>query len=226
MAFTRQRLGKRVVFVFFVLMKKETFPLWAYGLLMLSIAGLMAITTILPQFDFIVWLQSTNSDTEIKLLQFISDSINFFSLGIPFIIMIVGEFNKKKKKKTRLSFVYVGLSIAIAGLISYIIKNIALVDRPYEIDHRIIQWSVGGGFSFPSGHTTEAFAAATALTFLFPKWKFTIPLFLWASLVAFSRVYLGVHYPFDILGGIAIGVTSSYFLHSIFRMKTEIFEYQ
>ncbi len=204
-------------------MKKETFPLWAYGLLMLCLGGLMVITNMLPQFDFIVWLQSTSSATEVALLQFISDSINFFSLGIPFIIMIVGEFNSKKKK-TRLSFVYVGLSIAIAGLISYIIKNIALVDRPYEIDHRIIQWSVGGGFSFPSGHTTEAFASATALTFLFPRWKFIIPLFLWASLVAFSRIYLGVHYPFDILGGIAIGVTSSYFLHSFFRMKTEIFE--
>ena len=49
------------------------------------------------------------------------------------------------------------------------------------------------GFSFPSGHTTLAFAVAF------------IPAFLMAALVAFSRLYLGVHYPTDILGGICIG---------------------
>ena len=117
-----------------------------------------------PQLDFIAWLQSIGSTTEIKFLQFISDSITFFSLGVPLVIAIwmgfIGE-----KKKSGFSFLYVGLSIAVAGLISYIIKNIGLVPRPYEVDPRIVQWSVGGGFSFPSGHTTEAFASATALTF-------------------------------------------------------------
>jgi membrane-associated phospholipid phosphatase len=203
-------------------MTKETFPPWKFGILLTSIAGLMVIARSLPQLDFIAWLQSTGSTTEVKFLQFISDSISFFSLGVPLTVAIWMGY-KGDKKIPRLSFLYVGLSIAVAGLISYIIKNIGLVPRPYEVDPRIVQWSVGGGFSFPSGHTTEAFAAATALTFLFPKWRIALPVFFWASLVAFSRIYLGVHYPFDVLGGIAIGTTSSYALHFVFRAKTRIF---
>jgi membrane-associated phospholipid phosphatase len=204
------------------IMTKETFPLWKFGILLASIAGLMMAARSLPQLDFIAWLQSTGSTTEVKLLQFISDSISFFSLGVPLAIAIWLGF-KGEKKKSWQSFLYVGLSIAFAGLISYVIKNIGLVPRPYEVDPRIVQWSVGGGFSFPSGHTTEAFAAATALTFLFPKWSLALPVFFWASLVAFSRIYLGVHYPFDVLGGIAIGTTTSYALHLLFKSKTEIF---
>jgi membrane-associated phospholipid phosphatase len=203
-------------------MTKETFPPWKFGILLTSIAGLMVIARSLPQLDFIAWLQSTGSTTEVKFLQFISDSISFFSLGVPLTVAIWMGY-KGDKKIPGLSFLYVGLSIAVAGLISYIIKNIGLVPRPYEVDPRIVQWSVGGGFSFPSGHTTEAFAAATALTFLFPKWRIALPVFFWASLVAFSRIYLGVHYPFDVLGGIAIGTTSSYALHFVFRAKTRIF---
>ncbi len=204
-------------------MIKEIFPLWKFGLLLTLIAGLMVAARSLPQLDFIAWLQSTGSSTEVKALQFISDSITFFSLGVPLVIAIWLGFKGEKKKSWQL-FLYVGLSVALAGLISYVIKNIGLVPRPYEVDTRITQWSVGGGFSFPSGHTTEAFAAATALTFLFPKWRIALPVFLWASSVAFSRIYLGVHYPFDVLGGIAIGTTTSYSLHFLFKAKTKIFE--
>ena len=60
------------------------------------------------------------------------------------------------------------------------------------------------GFSFPSGHTTLAFAVAFIISRILPK-RYSIPAFLMAALVAFSRLYLGVHYPTDILGGICIG---------------------
>ena len=202
-------------------MIREIYPIWKFLALLAIIFILMGVVRFSPQLDFIAWLQSTGSTSEIKFLQFISDSITFFSLGVP-LIMAIWRSLKGEKKKSWLSFLYVGLSIGIAGLISYIIKNIGLVPRPYEVDPRIVQWSVGGGFSFPSGHTTEAFAAATALTLLFPKWQVALPVFCWATLVAFSRIYLGVHYPFDILGGISIGFTSSYLLYRLFKAKTEM----
>ena len=192
--------------------------------ILLVIACLMFSVQHLPQLDFIVWLQSKGTSTTTLFLQIVSDSITFFSLGVPLAIAVFKEFDRtSSKRNSRLSFVYVGVSVGIAGLISYAIKNIGLIPRPYEVDARIVQLSVGGGFSFPSGHTTEAFASAAALSFLLPKPKYFLPFFFWASLVGFSRIYLGVHYPIDVLGGVAIGVTTSFALRFYFRKKTEIF---
>ena len=58
--------------------------------------------------------------------------------------------------------------------------------------------------SFPSGHTTVAFACATVLSYFAPR--LAPLLFLLALAIGFSRVYVGVHYPLDVLGGAALGV--------------------
>ncbi len=57
--------------------------------------------------------------------------------------------------------------------------------------------------SFPSGHAATSFAAATMLSFTFPR--FAPPLYVLAAAVAFSRVYVGVHYPLDVIGGAILG---------------------
>jgi membrane-associated phospholipid phosphatase len=66
-----------------------------------------------------------------------------------------------------------------------------------------------GPFSFPSGHTSTAFSMATSLTLATKKWYVGVPAFAWASGVAYSRMYLGVHYPSDLLGGMIIGIGTS-----------------
>jgi undecaprenyl-diphosphatase len=58
--------------------------------------------------------------------------------------------------------------------------------------------------SFPSGHAATSFAAATMMSFAFPR--FAPFLYVLAAAVAFSRVYVGVHYPLDVLGGAVLGV--------------------
>jgi len=65
-----------------------------------------------------------------------------------------------------------------------------------------------GSYSFPSNHAINNFAAAAFFSMLFPKYK--IILFVSAFLVAISRVYLGLHYPSDIIAGAAIGMIFGY----------------
>lgn len=89
-----------------------------------------------------------------------------------------------------------------------IIKKRVRRPRPFEtlagIQNSIVPSDT---FSFPSGHTAAAFVMAALLAYWFPV--LSIFIFVWATLVGFSRVYLGVHYPSDILAGMVLGTSSA-----------------
>ncbi|HSC36729.1 MAG TPA: phosphatase PAP2 family protein, partial [Chitinophagaceae bacterium] len=65
-------------------------------------------------------------------------------------------------------------------------------------------------YSFPSGHTSSAFAMATSISMSYPKWYVIAPCYLWAGTVGVSRIVLGVHYPSDVLAGALVGMGSAY----------------
>ena len=90
-------------------------------------------------------------------------------------------------------------------LVNVTIKPLVARIRPYDVLQSLqLILPPPGDFSFPSGHTAAAFAAATAL---WPAGKrVRIGMFAFACIMAFSRLYLTVHYPTDVLGGILCGV--------------------
>jgi undecaprenyl-diphosphatase len=71
--------------------------------------------------------------------------------------------------------------------------------------------------SFPSGHAATSFAAATMLSFAFPR--FAPALYVLAAAVAFSRIYVGVHYPLDVIGGAVLGMLVATALHLLVRAQ-------
>ena len=109
--------------------------------------------------------------------------------------------------------IYVAGTMAISATLTYALKYSINRKRPFEAYDFIDKQSKGGGPSFPSGHTSNAFATATAMTFAFPKWYVAVPAFSWAGAVGYSRMHLGVHYPSDVLVGAAVGAGSAWLGH-------------
>ena len=83
----------------------------------------------------------------------------------------------------------------------------------------------GGPFGFISSHASNSFAIAFFIALLFRNFWGFAHLFSWAVLIGFSRVYLGVHYPFDILGGMFWGLFVSLLVYYIYKMKIKDFDF-
>ena len=93
---------------------------------------------------------------------------------------------------------------------SVIIKNLFARVRPFDVNTSVqLLIPKPADFSFPSGHTAASFSSAAALFFAGEKklWK---PVLALAVIIAFTRLYLYVHYPTDILGGMAVGTAAGY----------------
>ena len=133
------------------------------------------------------------------------------SLGDRGMIWIAATILLLIPKKTR----KVGIMSAVALLGSLIInnnivKNIVQRPRPFVTftDLQIII-PTPSEFSFPSGHTSSSFAAAAVFFRYLPK-KLGIPSVILAGLIGFSRLYVGVHYPTDVIAGAIMGILLSY----------------
>ena len=109
----------------------------------------------------------------------------------------------------------------IADLLARAIKSIVDVERPaFRCAEPKALVPVPHDHSFPSGHAATSFACATVLAFAFPR--LAVPLYLLAAAIAFSRVYVGVHYPLDVLGGALVGIAVAIALRSLVRARPRL----
>ncbi len=137
-----------------------------------------------------------------KLITWLGDA-GWFWIALSVILLI--------PKKTRKIGATALISLLIGALITNVaLKNLVARTRPYEvIDGLILLVDPQHDFSFPSGHSCASFAAAMVFYKMLPH-KYGIPAVVLATLIALSRLYVGVHYPSDVAAGILIGIFSAW----------------
>lgn len=110
----------------------------------------------------------------------------------------------------------IGLEAMVVMILSQIVvqslKLLLSRQRPYEIIEQLNTFGINlKDYSFPSGHTTASFSIATVIALNIPI--VSLLAFLVATIIGMSRIYLGVHYPTDVVAGIILGVGSSVLVH-------------
>jgi len=165
-----------------------------------------------------VYLNGLGSETFDGLWLFITRQINW----TPFFLLLLYIIYKKIGGKQTL---YVVLSIALLLLVTDQITNLVKfgVERLRPCNNpdiksyiRIVQSR--SSFSYFSGHAANSMAAAMFIYHVIkPYFRYAIFLFLWPLIFAYSRIYLGLHYPLDILSGYIFGMTAGFLAYKIYQ---------
>lgn len=129
----------------------------------------------------------------------------------------------KRRSYALLVIVMLALTITIADQVSSgIIKQLVERFRPtHDPDIGALVHTVngyrGGMYGFVSSHAANAFGAITLISLIMRQRLVLFPLLVWALMQCYSRIYLGVHFPGDILGGIVVGLASGWLVWLLMR---------
>ena len=149
--------------------------------------------------------------------------ISYRYTWIPLYIATLIYFVYKQKYKAIITIILAIGVIALADQISVnLFKNVFLRYRPcHNTDIKdlvhIVHGHCGGQYGFVSSHAANAFGFASFSALVLQKRNISVALIIWAIIVSYSRVYLGVHYPADIIGGAILGLSSGLFMYLIYQ---------
>ena len=156
-------------------------------------------------------LRKINISRNVKFdptFKFISTTVTPVSIGAPLVIYGIGLIKQDSSLKKK--GLFIGQSVLVSSFITVALKRTIKRERPFITYSDIENITEASSYAFPSGHTSNAFAAATSISMAFPKWYVIVPTFIWAGSVGYSRMHLGVHYPSDVLAGALVGSGSAY----------------
>lgn len=173
------------------------------------------------EIQILDWIQNLRSPVGDVLMSCITSLGN---AGAAWILLAVVLLMLPKTRKT--GAVLAAALVLDVILCNGILKNAVARMRPYD-KNPVVELLIHkpGDYSFPSGHTAASFAAMSALYFGGEKylWK---PVLVLAVLIAFSRLYLYVHYPTDVLGGALLGMLCGYLgnliIQRIWKQKEDL----
>ncbi|NUN10887.1 MAG: phosphatase PAP2 family protein [Ignavibacteriaceae bacterium] len=141
-----------------------------------------------------------------RFFSFITNVNNWY---ISYIILLGILFTKDGRRGKFAGLLVIFLILASDQFGAKVLKEWFARIRPCNVlPDAITPLGTQGTYSFPSNHALNNFAVAAFFSLIYPKLKYL--LYTVASLIALSRVYLGLHYPSDILGGAVIGIVMGY----------------
>ena len=163
-----------------------------------------------PAWDDIMWWISGNK------------------IWIPlYIVLLAVIIYKELPYRFIFTILFIAVTVALCDKISVFIKNWVERPRPThdsgiaDLVHIVNNYK-GGAYGFVSSHAANVFGVATFLSLQFKHYKWEIFLYVWAIAVSYSRIYLGVHYPLDIIFGALLGVLIGIQLY-VLKVRTAVF---
>jgi undecaprenyl-diphosphatase len=148
-------------------------------------------------------------------------TISKVPVWIPFYISVVYVLLKTYRKKGLWIVLVLILSVVMSDQISVFIKETVQRLRPSHDESlanfiHLVNNRKAGLYGFVSSHATNTVGFALLSSLIIRNKLYSISVLLWASIVCYSRIYLGVHFPLDIIGGALLGTTIAVFLYSVY----------
>jgi undecaprenyl-diphosphatase len=140
------------------------------------------------------------------------------TLWYPFYIVLIYFIILKRKKDVWITFLAIILMIILSDQLADLVKDYMQRLRPSHnpdlsgLVHTLRGYT-GGEYGFVSSHASNAFAVAAFTALFFQRKWFVYSIFIWAVIVSFSRIYLGVHYPLDVICGGMLGMSIGVFIY-------------